>query len=292
MVLFDGRKNMLKGNLHTHTTCSDGKLTPEQSAALYKGMGFDFVAFTDHRKVCCAGRTEDGFTVLSGAEFDFNLPAQVIHIVGIGLPLNFADDYRAERGAQSIIDKINAAGGVPIFAHPSWSLNTPAIMAAMRNVDIAEIYNTFSGSPWNGDRADSSVLLDECACAGKRYRFVASDDSHWYAGEAGKSYTVVAAEENSEAAIVAALKAGEFYASQGPTVELLEREGNTLRVKCSPVNRVWFSSNLPWSAKRCVNGEGITEATYEMLPQNGEHFVRVTVEDKDGRRAWLNSIEV
>lgn len=38
----------LKGALHTHTTCSDGGLTPEEVLRAYRGLGFDFVALTDH----------------------------------------------------------------------------------------------------------------------------------------------------------------------------------------------------------------------------------------------------
>lgn len=39
---------LLKGCLHTHTTCSDGKLTPQQVADAYESKGYDFIAFTDH----------------------------------------------------------------------------------------------------------------------------------------------------------------------------------------------------------------------------------------------------
>ena len=39
---------LLKGCLHTHTTCSDGKLTPQQVADTYQSLGYDFIAFTDH----------------------------------------------------------------------------------------------------------------------------------------------------------------------------------------------------------------------------------------------------
>lgn len=38
----------LKGALHTHSTCSDGELTPEQVVEVYEKLGFDFVALTDH----------------------------------------------------------------------------------------------------------------------------------------------------------------------------------------------------------------------------------------------------
>jgi predicted metal-dependent phosphoesterase TrpH len=39
---------MLKGALHTHTTKSDGKLTPEEVLAEHRAQGFDFIALTDH----------------------------------------------------------------------------------------------------------------------------------------------------------------------------------------------------------------------------------------------------
>ncbi|MEA3223975.1 MAG: PHP domain-containing protein [Thermodesulfobacteriota bacterium] len=38
----------LKGQLHIHTTYSDGRLTPQKAADVYAGLGFDFIAFTDH----------------------------------------------------------------------------------------------------------------------------------------------------------------------------------------------------------------------------------------------------
>ena len=39
---------LLKGCLHTHTTCSDGKMLPQEVADAYQDLGFDFIAFTDH----------------------------------------------------------------------------------------------------------------------------------------------------------------------------------------------------------------------------------------------------
>ncbi len=39
---------LMKGCLHTHTTCSDGKLSPQQVADAYEEKGYDFIAFTDH----------------------------------------------------------------------------------------------------------------------------------------------------------------------------------------------------------------------------------------------------
>ena len=38
----------LKGALHVHTTCSDGEQTVREVLEVYEGLGYDFVALTDH----------------------------------------------------------------------------------------------------------------------------------------------------------------------------------------------------------------------------------------------------
>jgi hypothetical protein len=44
---------VLKGALHTHTTCSDGQLTPAELVTAYRELGFQFVAITDHDHLLC-----------------------------------------------------------------------------------------------------------------------------------------------------------------------------------------------------------------------------------------------
>lgn len=70
----------LRGNLHTHTTRSDGRLTPPEVLRAYREKAYDFLAFTDHR--CLIGEgvdaardyfrdlppSEDGFIVFFGIE--------------------------------------------------------------------------------------------------------------------------------------------------------------------------------------------------------------------------------
>ena len=65
---------LLKGALHVHTTLSDGKLTPEEAAAVYKRLGFDFIAITDHDYLIRPGAIEAlpaehaGVLILPGVE--------------------------------------------------------------------------------------------------------------------------------------------------------------------------------------------------------------------------------
>ena len=111
MILFDPNKRFYKGNLHTHTTNSDGRRSPEDVLATYRAEGYDFIALTDHWKKT-TGETHDweGMLVLPGIELDYTLPAQVIHIVGIGVDESVLNASRSG-GAQSGIDAIRNADG-------------------------------------------------------------------------------------------------------------------------------------------------------------------------------------
>ena len=37
-----------KGNIHTHSTASDGELEPEEVCRRYREGGYNFLAITDH----------------------------------------------------------------------------------------------------------------------------------------------------------------------------------------------------------------------------------------------------
>ncbi len=293
MLLFDQAKPFFKGNLHTHTTNTDGRKSPEEVLDLYQANGYDFIALTDHWK-----RTVDepymrgDMLVMTGIELDYTMPGQVIHIVGAGVDESIMTTATRNGGAQNGIDAIRKAGGRAILAHPAWSLNTPEMIGAMRNLTATEIYNSVSGCPWNGDRADSTCILDVTAAQGHLINTVAADDSHFYTGEHCASYIMLQTDELTQENILKALDEGAYYATRGPRFEQVEVTDDEIRVKCSKVKYVVFHSNLPWVGGRTVAGEGLTEATYKISRARGESFVRIILVDEEGRRAWANPIEI
>ena len=291
MKLFDPIKKFYKGNLHVHTTVSDGRKTPEEVMALYQENGYDFLALTDHWKVS-PSQSYRNMLVMSGMEIDYTLDKQVLHVVCILPDDRILEKLNREnrRTYQEAIDLVNASGGAAIVAHPAWSLNTYDFLLGIEGACAAEVYNTVSGAPWNGTRADSSGILDVVSTWGKCYPLVASDDAHFYTGDACVSFTMVQADELTPEAIIAALKRGSFYASQGPQFLDVDVEEDQLIVRTTPVSRVTFSSNLVYSAQRSVIQKGMTEMRYPFARSRGESFVRCEVEDAWGRRAWLSPI--
>lgn len=286
--LFSQGGVFFKGNTHMHTTCSDGAFTPEQAMALYKAHGYDFIALTDHW-ICNSQQWHEGMLVLSGVEIDYLDDVQAVHIVGIGVVperLHLDRERLRARPIQEGIDMLLNAGGRAILAHPAWSLNTLALVQSLRGLSAAEVYNTFSGPPWNANRADSTSLLDMYAAGGVRLPFVAVDDAHWYAGEHCRSFIRVQAEALEREAILAALDQGRFYSSQGPEIHQIELDARRLVISCSAVSRGTFSSNLPWAQGRCRDGSGMTELVYERDLNRRETFIRCELVDDAGNRAW------
>ena len=133
------------------------------------------------------------------------------------------------------------------------------------------------------------MFVDLMAARGKMLQCVASDDAHKYPNDSLKSYIMVHAKEKSHDAIMEAIKNGDFYATQGPSVEVTV-EGKTVRVKCSPASYVLVYSNAPWNRQRVTSGEDITEAVCELMDH--ETFVRVEVIDAEGRTAFTSPVKI
>jgi len=290
MQLFDPAKPWFKGNLHLHTTASDGSLTFEEAARHYQEAGYDFICVTDHRMRSVELQMYGKMLVLTGIEIDFFQASQVTHIVGVNINDSFLRRYDARWGPQRGINEIRAAGGLAILAHPLWSLNTPETINALKDLTAAEIYNSTSRPPWNGDRADATGLLDIAAANGRPLNTVAVDDAHHYDGDAGQAFIRLQADELSVVGIMQALKAGAFHASRGPEIHQITFDGDTLTVSCSPARRILFHSNRAWAPLRCHEGPGITQASFTVSREWNERFVRVIIEDDEGRRAWANPV--
>jgi hypothetical protein len=276
-----------KGNLHTHTTKSDGQRSPEQVIALYAGQGYDFLALTDHW--CYGGTCQvDGLLILSGCEYDTGSDPRdgIFHIVGIGMASQPDLSAQPRPPAQSLIDAIAAAGGLAILAHPAWSLNTPEQIRPLHGLAGTEIYNSVSGLPHSA-RPYSGQIIDQLACEDRLMPSFAADDSHFYDGEETKSYIMVRSESCTREALLAAISRGDFYATQGPHFSLAIKK-DRLEVACSPADRVVFYSNVVYSNHCSTNGSNLTSAVY---PFSGtERFIRVEITDSQGRVAWSSPV--
>ena len=293
---FEGNGRFLKGNLHSHTTRSDGRLTPETTIRQFALKGYDFLALTDHNIYNFQHYApETGMLIIPGMEVNADLPGpgrHCVHMIVMGPEAEkngFSQDQKFRYGmleqisdAQAIIDEALNAGNMLVYNHPEWS-GTPAHeIAELQGFSLMEIWN--SNNVFRMGLDARAAYWDELLWMGRKIYGVAADDAH-HPQHNCNGYVMVRAEKNLDS-ILEALQKGAFYASCGPEIHDFFVQDGVATVLCSPASKVRFRSfHFPYEQ---VTGDGLTAATMEIVP--GTKYIRAEVEDEKGRVAWTNPI--
>jgi len=292
--LFPERGRWFKGMLHSHTTDSDGWLSPRNVLRAYKAMGFDFVCLTDHWKVTPAPKdAPDGLLCIPGVELDGGkTDVGDCHIVGIDVH----KDAFFERppkdvhySVQKMVDLIRSKNGLAMLAHPSWDGVTWLDVKDVADKLFAlEVWN--SGCDVEIGRGLADVQWDDLLSRGYKIKGIAVDDAHRYFSDAGKGWVMVKASSLTHASIRAALEKGAFYSSCSPLIHELKRDKKSFYIRTSPVRKIdMVSSPTHGSTFSVFEGCELTEHTFK-LPKAKVRYVRFRVTDSGGRQAWTNSI--
>ncbi len=319
---FTGCGSFYKGNLHSHTTISDGMLTPEQNVAQYKEHGYHFLCmsehdiFTDHR----AQFNTENFIVLPGVEatavlyraIGTNERYKLHHMHGIlgttemqqnapeGTfghlqylpPIKFFGQWEGAKAAQQLSDMLRAHGCVVTYNHPVWSRVLDEEFMDTTGVTALEIFNYNS----TNEAAVGSGLVhwDRMLRAGKRINGFASDDNHneGLFDDACGGWICVQAESLTHDAIVENFMKGNYYSSAGPEIYDWGVKDGRVWIDCSKVERVNFVAGNIVNDGGTVIGElrkdTLTHAEHTL--KGHESYVRVEVVDRFGRAAWTNPI--
>ncbi|MEH7829528.1 PHP domain-containing protein [Gemmobacter denitrificans] len=301
-IAFSQPGQFWRGNLHTHSTLSDGVLPPEDVCRRYRAEGYDFLALTDHFIGAYGYPIADtlpfrapGFTTLLGAELHSGpmRNGELWHILAVGLQPDFAPghapDFHVHPGMETgpeIAARAVAAGAFVAIAHPQWSGLTLEDARSVTAAHAVEIYN--HGCATGADRADGAALADLLLSEGRRLSVIATDDAHFSEPDHFGGWVMVKAEENTPEALLAALKAGAFYSSQGPDLRDIVLEGDRLQVESSAVVTVIVQGQ--GTAAQALHGQSMTRADLVLGRCAASPWLRVTVIDAAGRRAWSNPI--
>ena len=287
-----------RGNLHTHSTASDGRTTPAEVCAFYSARGYDFISLTDHflerYQFPITDTTpyrSEGFTTILGAEL--HAPATSLgddwHILAVGLPSDFAPTGAEETGPQ-LAQRAKEAGAFVAVAHPAWYDITDQDVLSVAAAGAIEIVNTTCAVA-NG-KGDSTGYLDRLLSQGRYYQIIATDDAHFHQTQPDwcRNWVMVRSESHEPASLLAALHGGHFYSSQGP--EILDvtplRGGTTLAVQTSPVRAMRLTGR--GAAASVVAGDADITTAELSLEEIVGPYARLTVTDAHGRRAWTNPI--
>lgn len=145
---------MVVGDLHVHTTNSDGTMPLDGVPAVARRAGVDVVAITDHDRCHPAldapVTTRDDVTIVHGIELRVETDEQRLDLLGYGLrrteslvaECDRLQANRAERGA-AIIDCVEDRLGVSLPIEPRPGLGRPHIARAIAEVSEYDVSGAF-----------------------------------------------------------------------------------------------------------------------------------------------------
>jgi hypothetical protein len=302
MSAFNAPGTFWRGNLHTHSDLSDGALPPEEVCRRYKAEGYDFIALTEHfighfnyPIANTVPYRDDSFTTILGAELHSGAMenGELWHILAVGLPSDFAPSNTPnfvpiadqETGPQ-IAARARAAGAFVTIPHPQWSGMTMEDARSITAAHAVEIYN--HGCAVECDRADGGFYADLLMSEGRDVMLIATDDAHFSVPDAFGGWVMVKAEANDPDLLLEALKLGDFYASTGPELRGVEVTEDEVIVTCSAASFVAVQGH--GSVCPSVHGASMTRAVIPRSRLRNSPWIRVTVIDAAGKRAWSNPI--
>ena len=293
---FDKPGQYYRGNIHSHSTSSDGLLTPGEVVRAYRERDYDFIAISDHFLA------NYGYPITDTSPFrskDFTtLLAAEMHVPGldngirwdllaIGLDPEFAATGPAEVDVE-LVQRLSAAGAYVAIPHPAWNgvVHSDGVRIAPW-IDGIEIHN--EGHTLDSERGSGWFLADSLATAGYRFSTFAADDAHFKSDRFDRfgGWINVRAESLDPEAILAAIKAGQFYASTGAEIHRVEVTEREIVVEADPASGIMLGG--AGTVRQYIRGDGITRAVFTRSMFEGGFF-RVIVVRADGKHAWSSPI--
>lgn len=265
--------NEYKGQLHCHSTESDGVDTPTALVTAYRTAGYDFVSITDH-DVLTADPNVSGILHINGVEET----ATEGHIINTGATAS----RWPTAAAQDIIDEIIADGAIPIMAHPN------QVMVPWSDADLESISRYYAIEvetyTLNAENKWDTLLTKYIRAFG-----TAVDDCHDISSPYGFNvgWVIVLADSLTLANIMNSLKQGNFYASSGPTLSASVAAKTITATTDSSSTIAWIGD----SGSSLQSTATVTTDTYTII--GDEIYIRIkTTRDSDSKNAWSNPIYV
>jgi hypothetical protein len=297
-----------KGNTHTHSLNSDGDSTPDDVVQWYREQRYHFLFFTDHNIVTPVEGLNDlfampeRFLVVRGEEVTDQAAGKPVHLnmlggEGVVQPQGGASVAEALRRNVAAID---SARGIISINHPNfgWAMSA-ADLAGGKGAHLIEIHNGhfMVNNAGGGGQPGAEALWDSMLSAGIRVFGAASDDVHqlkqpWAKASArpGQGWVVVRAPRLTAESILAALAAGDFYASTGVELSDVQATPQRLAVTVKEQSFARYTVQFIGQGGRMLKEVAASPAHYDIAGNEG--YVRAKILDSNGQVAWTQPVFV
>lgn len=298
-----GHQHWFKGNLHTHTTKSDGDADPAWVANWFKEHGYDFLVLSDHNHRTILDQEIDGLLMVPGEEVSaqIEMGETPIHINGIGVSRvvepTHGDDIVST--LQANVNSIRDAGGIAQLNHPNfrWAFDHTHI-SQVSGASLLEVHNAHPSVNTYGapGKPSGEEIWDRVLSSGRVLFGTATDDSHnyhdWLPGlsNPGRGWVMVAARELSVDAIVEALATGDFYFSTGVTLRSNATTKTEISFEIQEERDFIYKTIFSGQHGDILSQSVGASASYKIT--GNETYVRATVYSSSGEKAWTQPVFV
>ncbi len=169
---FKGER-LLFGDLHIHTTASDGKLSAFEVGTLAKSKGLDFIALANHNNFSENFFLPhiDGLTFIPAVEWTHYKGH--INFFGVANPFENSFVANTKEDMNKLISNARSKGAVISINHPKCRI-CPYLWEDENAFDMMEIWN----GPMRKTNTDSIKWWTELLCKGRKIPAVGGSDFH------------------------------------------------------------------------------------------------------------------
>lgn len=278
---YTGDGEWLRGNVHTHTTISDGEYSPEEVLTAYENRSYDYLAISDHDVLVDSDTyCEDNDLIrIPAVEVTANGP----HVVHIGA----TDTVEPTADRQVVLDAITDQRAIGVAAHPNWERNFAHFshneLERLKGYVGLEIYNgnieRAAGSPLATDR------WDRLLSAGRTVWGFGTDDTHAPV-DVANAWTVVQAAKRTPTAVLEALRTGQSYVSTGITIESIAVDGLSITVETSDADRIQLVSDHGRLQATVDDSSATFEVPRDLSFGTDHTYVRIECRGRGSHMAW------
>ena len=303
-----------KGNIHSHTTNSDGDSPPQHVASWYKDNNYDFLVLSDHNHLSILDDAENNNNkwplLIPGEEITvrtIGLEPAALHIGGIGLSeVIMPGSYESNvEGINDIVSKINKQEGLASINHPNyqWWVSAQDIKHSSENIWAFEIFNGHMHANNQGSLNSMSTeeIWDDILSSGKFIYGVAADDSHHFTQEfnrnrsnPGRGWIIVSSESLSQKNIINSLRKGNFYSSIGVELKTLELSKEKIFIEIKRKTKPPQDKTEKFSFS-VIHDKGVVfhelqNDHLEISTEGIKNYYRVVINSSNGEKAWTQPV--
>jgi len=300
---FKDEGRWLKGNLHSHTTNSDGDAQPQELVDWYQCHGYDFLAITDHDVITDVNALDGkDMLLIHGIEFGYapeEEPGFFLDMLGINIkkiPEFLHPDekghihYDRKTSPQEIIDYLNETGGMAIMCHPYFMINMTEPYLRYHSYLGLEAFN-FVCEDMCG-RGNQEIYWDCLLYRGRKPLGFCTDDSH--SKDFGHAWIEVKAKEKTVPAILEAISQGSYYSTTGIKIFDVDVKDGMVEVTFDRPCNVVFQSDRGQFVRAYDNNHAIVNGVHHFSAKapilKGDKFLRIELIDEKGKKAYTNPV--